>query len=217
LQPGRGRGDWHTGTVTWHPYLPEPRPAVIEPGEPEPVPLNVLRDARYLCAGFRVPPRQFRRRTARGAAGSYYPAADIVAVDVGRADRDGMGGDDGYYATLVHELLHATGHPARLARTTIGDFSPAGNYSRKGQSWRRRGLFCERLASAVRRSSGTRPRRTAYLSIERQHAMRPLGFSMNASAAAEQLMLIPATVGTETAHCLTAASTTGPASNLTLA
>jgi antirestriction protein ArdC len=43
-----------------------------------------------------------------------------------------MGGDDGYYATFLHELLHATGHPARLARTTIGDFSPAGNYLEEG-------------------------------------------------------------------------------------
>jgi antirestriction protein ArdC len=26
-----------------------------------------------------------------------------------------MGGDDGYYATLLHELLHATGHPTLAA------------------------------------------------------------------------------------------------------
>ena len=37
-----------------------------------------------------------------------------------------MGGDDGYYATLVHELLHATGHPRRLDRATTGDYSLEG-------------------------------------------------------------------------------------------
>jgi antirestriction protein ArdC len=90
------------------------------------VPLEVLRHARDLCANFRIPPRQFRRRTSKGENGSYYPASDIVAVDVARAARDGMGGDDGYYATLLHELLHATGHQTRLGRATTGDYSAAG-------------------------------------------------------------------------------------------
>ena len=118
--------------MTWRPYLPEPRPALVEPGDPEPVPLRALHTARHLCAAFRLPPRQFRRRTTRGEKGSYYPASDIVAVDAARAARDGMGGDDGYYATLLHELLHATGHQARLARATTGDFSPAGSDQEEG-------------------------------------------------------------------------------------
>jgi antirestriction protein ArdC len=42
----------------------------------------------------------------------------------------GMGGEDGYYATLIHELLHATGHPSRLGRATTGDFSDRG-YARE--------------------------------------------------------------------------------------
>jgi antirestriction protein ArdC len=43
-----------------------------------------------------------------------------------------MGGDDGYYATLLHELLHATGHQSRLGRATSGDFSPAGSALEEG-------------------------------------------------------------------------------------
>jgi hypothetical protein len=114
--------------MTWHPYLPEPRPGFgLEPGDPEPVPLEALRVARDLCRDFRTPPRQFRRRTSKGTAGAYYPASDIVAV--------GMGGDDGYYATLLHDLLHATGHPSRLSRTTTGDYSPLGQAREEGTVW----------------------------------------------------------------------------------
>jgi hypothetical protein len=83
----------------------------------------VLRHARELCAQFRIPPRQFRRRVRKGEAGYYSPASDIVAVDPDRAAMDGMGGEDGYYAMLMHELLHATGHPSRLNRATSGDYS----------------------------------------------------------------------------------------------
>jgi antirestriction protein ArdC len=37
-----------------------------------------------------------------------------------------MGGDDGYYVSLLHELLHATGHPRRLGRSATGDYSDHG-------------------------------------------------------------------------------------------
>jgi hypothetical protein len=78
------------------PYLPEPRPAfVLEPDDPEPVPLEALRVARDLCREFRTSPRQFRRRTPKRSRGAYYPASDIVAFDPDRTDSDGMGGDDG--------------------------------------------------------------------------------------------------------------------------
>jgi hypothetical protein len=117
------------GSMVWRPDLPEPRPAVVGP---EPVPLEVLRRARALCANFRVPPRQFRRRTKRGAIAVYYPASDIVAVDRERADMQGLGGDDGYYATLLHELLHATGHRRRLGRETTGDYSADGSAREEG-------------------------------------------------------------------------------------
>jgi antirestriction protein ArdC len=112
--------------LSWRPDLPEPQPAYVEPGEPDPVSLEALRDLRDLCAAFTVPPRQFRRRTAKGEFGAYYPSTDIVAVSPWRAAGEGMGGDDGYYAALLHELLHATGHPRRLGRRTTGDFSSDG-------------------------------------------------------------------------------------------
>jgi hypothetical protein len=119
--------------TVWHPYLPEPRPAlVMEPGEADPVPLDVLRHARSLCHRFRVPPRQFRYRTCRGFVGAYWPATDIVAVNPDRADEHSMGGDEGYYAMLLHELLHATGHSRRLGRATCGDLSLEGDALEEG-------------------------------------------------------------------------------------
>jgi Zincin-like metallopeptidase len=114
--------------MTWHPYLPEPERAdKMDSDDPEPVPLAVLRDTRDLCANFRVPPRQFRRRAPRGMVGWYRVESDIVAVDPFRAAQEGMGGEEGYYAFLVHELLHATGHPTRLARSTTGDYTDDAN------------------------------------------------------------------------------------------
>jgi hypothetical protein len=133
--PGAGRNEptLRRIAMTWRPDLPEPRPALVcEPGDPEPVPLEVLRQARDLCANFRLPPRQFRRRTAKGQQGSYHPASDIVAVNRDGADSGGLGGDDGYYVTLLHELLHATGHRRRLDRATTGDYSPAGDLLEEG-------------------------------------------------------------------------------------
>jgi hypothetical protein len=42
-----------------------------------------------------------------------------------------MGGEDGYYAALVHELLRATGHPKRLNRATTGDYSPRDSFAKR--------------------------------------------------------------------------------------
>ena len=109
--------------MTWRPYLPEPYPAFkMDDNDPEPVPLEVLWATRALCANFRLPPRQFRRRTSFGTSGWYRVESDIVAVNPDRSAANGMGGEDGYYAMLVHELLHATGHPSRLGRATTGDY-----------------------------------------------------------------------------------------------
>src|SRR5262249_32128170 len=79
-----------------------------------------------MCASFRIPPRQFRARTPGGCIGWYRVESDIVAVDPARAAWNGMGGEDGYYAYPLHELLHATGHPNRLDRVTTGDYSSEG-------------------------------------------------------------------------------------------
>ena len=109
--------------MSWRPFLPEPRPAYKDdPRDPEPVPLQAVRAARDLCAGFRIPPARFRRRVPRGSVGAYTPATDTVAVDPNGAASEGMGGEDGYYVALLEELLHATGHPSRLGRPTTGDF-----------------------------------------------------------------------------------------------
>jgi antirestriction protein ArdC len=119
--------------VIWRPYLPEPRPAFkAYVNDPEPVPLESLWAARYLCGLFRVPPRQFRQRTRRGIAGSYWPKSDIVAVNPDRADGDGMGGEDGYYVCLLEELLHATGHPSRLDRATTTSLTYEGHALEQG-------------------------------------------------------------------------------------
>jgi hypothetical protein len=112
----------------WSPYLPEPQPAfVFDEDDPEPVELDVLRRLRDLCAGFRLPPREFCGLVPEDKlTGAYEVETDTVYVDRARASWDGMGGDDGYYVVLLHELLHATGHPSRLARATTGDYSAEG-------------------------------------------------------------------------------------------
>ena len=155
--------------MTWRPFLPEPLPAFnLGENDPEPVPLDALRTARELCRGFGRPPRQFRRRTSKGSAGVYYTATDIVAVDLDRAAAEGLGGDDGYYATLLHELLHATGHPSRLSRATTGDYSPRGYGREEGTV-----LFAQRL---VLREIGFDAEATewhapsSYLSLDRKAA-----------------------------------------------
>src|SRR5690349_21008058 len=99
----------------WRPYLPEPRPAYRfndEADNPEPVDLDVLCELRELCANFAVPPRGFRDQR-RSTTACYQPKTGIIVVDIDQADESGMGGDDGYYVDLLHQLLHATGHPRR--------------------------------------------------------------------------------------------------------
>lgn len=59
----------------------------------------------------------------------YLPAADTVHIPR-RAD---FGTPEAYYATLFHELAHATGHPRRLNRTGLLTPAPFGSpdYSRE--------------------------------------------------------------------------------------
>ena len=45
----------------------------------------------------------------------YSPSADFVAMP----ERARFTNEAGYYGTLFHELIHATGHPARLNRLTL--------------------------------------------------------------------------------------------------
>jgi hypothetical protein len=115
-------GDMKAAAAERGRYLPEPLPAEVDPGDDEPVPVQVLQDLRSLCAGFRVPPCEFQLVTME-VMGSYRVEEDVVAIDPHRAAMFGLGGADGYYATLAHELLHATGHPRRHARPTCGSYS----------------------------------------------------------------------------------------------
>ena len=133
--------------VTWHPYLPEPQPAFrFDQDDPEPVELEVLRELRDCCAMFPRPPREFRCQILEhGLSGLYQPETDIVAVDPDRAARGGMGGDDGYYAVFLHELLHATGHRSRLARATTGDYSPEGYALEEGTVLRAQRIVLEEI------------------------------------------------------------------------
>lgn len=184
--------------MTWHPYLPEPQPAVVEPGEPEPVALELLYEARRLCAGFRIPPQQFRRRTRKGEKGAYYPAADIVAVDPARAAADGMGGDDGYYVTLLHELLHATGHPTRLARATTGDFSTAGYNLEEGTALRAQRIVLQEIGFRGAALEWHAPKEHGLL-VDGRAARNAADWLLQSTT--EQLTLFPHRVGTETARC----------------
>jgi antirestriction protein ArdC len=56
-----------------------------------------------------------------------------------------MGGEDGYYVTLLHELLHATGHPSRLARPTSGDYSSEGYALEEGTVLRSQRIVLEAI------------------------------------------------------------------------
>jgi hypothetical protein len=104
--------------MKWRPYLPAPRPAFkMDPLDPEPEPLLALRELRGLCAHFRIPPRQFRTRTSRGIAGTYRVESDIVTVDPRKAAGDGLGGEDGYYALLVHAPCCSSPRQCAIAET----------------------------------------------------------------------------------------------------
>jgi hypothetical protein len=123
-----------TGTeqMTWRPYLPEPGPALSSRAILSRCPSK--QSARHVVyVRTSVPrldssadgPQEVKR------AATTLRLTSSPSIRSGAA-YDGMGGDDGYYATLLHELLHATGHQARLARATTGDFSPAGNSLEEG-------------------------------------------------------------------------------------
>ncbi|MGH7953159.1 MAG: ArdC family protein [Limisphaerales bacterium] len=49
------------------------------------------------------------------ALASYSPSADIVSMP----NRERFEKQEGYYATLFHELIHSTGHAIRLNRSTL--------------------------------------------------------------------------------------------------
>jgi antirestriction protein ArdC/phage/plasmid primase-like uncharacterized protein len=54
-----------------------------------------------------------------GGSGAYY---EVVRDRITMPDRDRFDSADGYYATALHELGHATGHPSRLNRDLANPF-----------------------------------------------------------------------------------------------
>jgi len=78
-----------------------------------------------LVAG--MPQRPVIGRDPRQAC--YAPTLDRVGIP----DLSQFGSAESYYATLFHELVHSTGHPARLARTSLGTPAPFGtpDYSKE--------------------------------------------------------------------------------------
>jgi hypothetical protein len=130
--------------MTWRPYLPEPvqshpycygrwgfrSPGGVRLRRDEQRQLNVaLGEARSLVERFRIPPRQFRREI-KGTAfrarthGVYFIRDDAVAINwvlLRNRRADALH----YYCTLLHELLHATGHQKRLNRQSLYDRNQA--------------------------------------------------------------------------------------------
>jgi antirestriction protein ArdC len=65
-----------------------------------------------------------RPEIKHGLAKAFYsPGVDIVAMP----DRTRFDTEAGYYATLFHELTHATGHVSRLNRPTLTESSGFGS------------------------------------------------------------------------------------------
>ena len=64
-----------------------------------------------------------------GDIASYNKVVDLVRMP----NRSCFDGSEEYYSTLFHELVHSTGHPARLDRSTLRDFERFGDeiYSRE--------------------------------------------------------------------------------------
>jgi antirestriction protein ArdC len=56
------------------------------------------------------------------ALASYSPSTDTISMP----NRERFEKQEGYYATLFHELIHSTGHPSRLNRTTLAESAAAG-------------------------------------------------------------------------------------------
>lgn len=63
----------------------------------------------------------------QGLVAHYTPATDVVQIP----PRENFSSVPGYYATLFHELTHATGHPKRLNRFEVGAKPSLEKYSKE--------------------------------------------------------------------------------------
>jgi antirestriction protein ArdC len=84
-------------------------------------PFNVISTAQAIVANMpRKPAIQHRETRAY-----YRPSADLVNMP-----QPGLfNSDEGYYATLFHELVHSTGHQSRLNRSGVTELNNFGSHS----------------------------------------------------------------------------------------
>ncbi|MHB8146715.1 MAG: ArdC family protein [Vulcanimicrobiaceae bacterium] len=81
-----------------------------------------------------------------GSSAFYVPSHDTITMPPKAAF---FGGVDAYYATLAHEISHATGHPARLNRETL---SKGGSFG--SETYAQEELCAELAAAFLARSIG---------------------------------------------------------------
>lgn len=87
-----------------------PKPALPDPATSGATPIEA---AEQIVSGFHGPTIM-----TKGQRPCYLPASDTVEMPA----RATFFTPEGYYSTLFHEMIHATGHSSRLARIT---FAPA--------------------------------------------------------------------------------------------
>lgn len=110
---------------------------VFNMGDTEGVPVkpNVMRETDannrlYECDSFlECIPKKPEIEEKFEFSAYYNPATDKIVMPL----IDLFNEVEGYYATLFHELAHATGHPSRLNRDTLSNYSYFGseNYSKE--------------------------------------------------------------------------------------
>lgn len=94
--------------------------------EASPVPDREILDCRAIVSGYASGP-QIQHGLNRAC---YSPIADRVSMPAPSAFES----SEAYYATLLHELVHSTGHPSRLGRFPVSGVVPpfgSADYSRE--------------------------------------------------------------------------------------
>lgn len=163
------RGERSTMVVFFKPY------EITDPSDGEKKTVPVLRyfrvfNAQAQCENVHVPdtpkytPTQFEKIEAadaivkgykngptiehRGASAFYRPRTDTVTIP----DPTRFATPEDYYATLMHELAHSTGHSSRLGRKIDTDPRPFGS-----PDYGKEELIAEMAAAFLCGESGIRP------------------------------------------------------------
>ena len=87
----------------------------------EKIEFNPIQDAEQIILEM---PKQPRIEHKSGRA-CYYPSKD----EINMPEKGVFNGEHEYYATLFHELIHATGHTTRLNRTEVMDNTQFGSHA----------------------------------------------------------------------------------------